>query len=77
MAGQSPSNNSFAILIGVALIALITVTAIYMMQDHRSGSERLGDAVEALPNGVDKAANELQDQPPAENVKRNAEKAAE
>ncbi|BEV12301.1 hypothetical protein ATDW_27970 [Asticcacaulis sp. DW145] len=67
--------NSILILIGVAVIALLAVGAVFLMQDNRSGSERLGDAVEALPQGVDKAANELGDQPPAENIKRNAEKA--
>lgn len=67
--------NSILILIGAAVIALLAVGAVFLMQDNRSGSERLGDAVEALPQGVDKAANELGDQPPAENIKRNAEKA--
>ncbi|ADU14437.1 MULTISPECIES: hypothetical protein [Asticcacaulis] len=67
--------NSILILIGVAVIALLAVGAVFLMQDNRSGSERMGDAVEALPQGVDKAADELGDQPPAENIKRNAEKA--
>ncbi|MCA1934686.1 MAG: hypothetical protein LDL37_04485 [Asticcacaulis sp.] len=68
--------NSILILIGVAVIALLAVGAVFLMQDNRSGSERMGDAVEALPQGVDKAADELGDQPPAENIKRNAEKAS-
>ncbi|MFP1131489.1 hypothetical protein [Asticcacaulis sp. W401b] len=67
--------NSILILIGVAVIALLAVGAVFLMQDNRSGSERMGDAVEALPQGVDKAADELGDQPAAENIKRNAEKA--
>lgn len=67
--------NSILILIGVAVIALLAVGAVFLMQDNRSGSERMGDAVEALPQGMDKAADELGDQPPAENIKRNAEKA--
>lgn len=67
--------NSILILIGVAVIALLAVGAVFLMQDNRSGSERMGDAVEALPQGLDKAADELGDQPPAENIKRNAEKA--
>lgn len=71
----SKGTNSILILIGVAVIALLAVGAVFLMQDNRSGSERMGDAVEALPQGVDKAADELGDQPPAENIKRNAEKA--
>ncbi|UDF02286.1 hypothetical protein [Asticcacaulis sp. AND118] len=66
--------NGILILIGVAIIAILAVGAVFMMQDNRSGSERMGDAVEALPQGVDKAADELGDQPPAENIERNAEK---
>lgn len=69
--------NGILVLIGVAIIAILAVGAVFMMQDHRSGSERMGDAVEALPQGVDKAADQLGDQPPAENIERNAEKATQ
>ena len=76
-AAQPSSNNTAIIILAVLIIAALAVGAVFMLQDNRSGSERLGDAVEALPNGVDNAADKLGDQSPAENVQRNAEKAVD
>ncbi|WKL56289.1 hypothetical protein Q1W73_11365 [Asticcacaulis sp. ZE23SCel15] len=73
----SQNNNMLMTILAVAVIAIIAVAAIFMMQDNRSSGERVADAVTALPQGVDNAANELGDQSPAENIERNAEKAAE
>lgn len=71
----SSGNNPAMIIIAVLIIAFLAVAAVYMMQDHRTGSERVGDAVAALPKGVDKAADKLGDQSPAQNVKRNVDDA--
>ena len=68
---QSSGSNGVIVILAVGIIALAAVIAVYLMQDNRSGSERVGDAIEALPNGVDKAANQLGDKPPAQNVERN------
>jgi hypothetical protein len=68
---SSSSNNGLLVVIAVAVIAIIAVSAIYLMKDNRSSSERVGDAIEAVPQGLDKAANQLGDQPPAKNVERN------
>jgi len=72
---RAQGSQTLTWLIGILLAAVLAAGAVYMMQDHRSGSERLGDAAEALPQGVDKAADKLGDQTPAETLKRNAEKA--
>jgi len=69
------SNNGLIIVLAVALIAIVAVAAIYLMQDNRSGSERVADAIETIPQGLDKAANQLDDQPPAQNVQRNLDEA--
>ena len=69
MATQKSQNN-LLLIITFAIIA-VAIAGIYMMQDHRSSSERVGDAIEAVPEGLDKAANQLGDQPPAKNVERN------
>ncbi|EGF89599.1 hypothetical protein ABI_40160 [Asticcacaulis biprosthecium C19] len=74
-ATQSSGNNTLTIVLAVIIIAILAVGAVFLMQDNRSGSERVGDAVQALPNGVDNAADKLGDQSPAENVERNVEKA--
>ena len=68
-------NNTTTIILTILIVAILAVGAVWMMQDHRSGSERVSDAVTALPNGVDKAADKLGDQAPAKNVKRNLDEA--
>ena len=70
------SGNTAVILLAVLIIAVIAVAAVYLMQDHRSTSQRLGDAVQALPQGPGKAINKLGDQPPAVNVTNNVKDAA-
>ncbi len=72
----SGGNNAAVIILAVIVVALLAVGAVYMMQDHRTGGERLGDAVQTLPKGLDKAAKKLDDQPPAQNVERNLDDAA-
>ncbi len=74
---QSSGNNGLVVIIAVAVIAILAVGAIFLMQDHRSGSERVGDAIEAAPHGLDKAADKLGDQAPADNVERNLDKAGD
>ncbi len=64
-------NNTATIILAILIVAVLAVGAVWMMQDHRTGSERVGDAVTALPHGVGKAADKLGDQAPAQNVKRN------
>jgi len=70
---QSTGNagNGLIVILAVAIIAIAAVVAVYLIQDNRSSSERVGDAIEAVPQGLDKAANQLGDQPPAKNVERN------
>ncbi len=75
-AQSASGNNSLVIVLAVIIVALAAVGAVYLMQDHRSSAERVGDAVKALPHGVDKAAGKLDDQPPAQNVVNNIDKAA-
>ena len=50
------------ILIAIALV--VVLAAAYMVltrPDQRTTSERVGDAIHELPNGVDKATDELKD----------------
>lgn len=57
--------NGIYILCGVALVV---IAAIFLLNlpDNRSGTERVGDAVEALPQGVDKAGDQLKDRNPVD-----------
>ena len=52
------------IIIAVAIIAWGILT----MPDQRTTGEKIGDAVDALPQGVDKAAQQLEDRTPGERV---------
>ncbi len=73
---SSGGNNAAVVILAVIVVALLVVGAVYMMQDHRTGGERLGDAVQTLPKGLNKAAKKLDDQAPAQNVQRNLDDAA-
>jgi uncharacterized membrane protein len=74
-AATEGGNNTATVILFILIIAVLAVGAVWMMQDHRSGGERVGDAVAALPHGVGKAADKLGDQAPAQNVKRNLDNA--
>ncbi|MDI7774090.1 hypothetical protein [Asticcacaulis sp. EMRT-3] len=76
-ATTSSGKNALIVVLAVIIIAILAVGAVYLMQDHRGPAERVGDAVSTLPKGVDKAANKLGDQSPAQNVKNNLDNAAD
>ncbi len=57
--------NGIYILSGVAILVIIAVFVLNM-PDNRSGPQRIGDAVETLPKGVDKAGDQLKDRNPVE-----------
>jgi hypothetical protein len=63
-------NNLNKTLIGLIVVALIAALAwsLATMPDRRSTGQRIGDAVDALPDGVDKAADQLGDRTPAERI---------
>jgi hypothetical protein len=54
----------FMILIIVAGIGYYILTA----PDNRSAGDKIGDAIDELPNGLDKAARQLEDRTPAEKL---------
>lgn len=57
--------NGIYILCGIALVVIVAIFLLNL-PDNRSGTERVGDAVQALPNGVDKAGDQLKDRNPVE-----------
>ncbi len=57
--------NGIYILCGVAILVIAAVFLLNL-PDNRSGTERVGDAVKALPQGVDKAGDQLKDRNPVE-----------
>ncbi|MBI1276037.1 hypothetical protein GC177_08710 [bacterium] len=78
---NSPStNNSLGkLLLALVVIAIIGFLgfAILTMPDNRTTGERIGDAVDALPQGVGKAAEQLEDRTPGEKLGDAVEDAGE
>ena len=67
MASQKSSGKY---LISALIIIAIGAVAFAMLNapDNRNTAERVGDAVKELPNGVDKAADQLKDRTPTEKL---------
>jgi hypothetical protein len=54
----------FVILVAVALVAYSVLT----MPDRRTATEKVGDAIHELPQGVDRASRQLEDRTPGEKI---------
>ncbi|MBN8531766.1 MAG: hypothetical protein J0L97_07915 [Alphaproteobacteria bacterium] len=64
---QKTSTKPILVII-VAVVVAIALYAILTMPDQRTGAQKLGDAIGELPNGVDKAARQLEDRTPGEKI---------
>ena len=53
---QSSGSNGVVIILAVLIIAIAAVAAVLLMQDHRSGCDRRGDAIATVPPCLGKAA---------------------
>lgn len=66
---QNQSSINKMVLIAV-VVGVIGIGGYYAFNaaDNRTAGERIGDAVDELPNGVDNAARELESRTPAERL---------
>ena len=64
----STSQNKILITSVVAILVVVAGYYILTKPDPRNNAEKLADAVNELPNGVDKAARQLEDRTPAEKL---------
>jgi hypothetical protein len=68
----TPASNPFQgkYLVMVALALGLAVGGYYILNapDQRSPGDKIGDAINELPNGVDKAVRELEDRTPGEKL---------
>ncbi len=63
------SNSGRNLLVAlVLLVAAVLVWGVLIMPDQRSAGQKIGDAVDAVPNGVDKAARQLEDRTPGQKL---------
>lgn len=79
MANQPSQNSSGKFLVTAALVAVIAIVSYYILTapDNRNAGEKLGDAINELPNGVDKAARQLEDRTPADKLNDAAKDAGD
>lgn len=56
------------IVIVVLLLVAFLAYSFLTMPDHRSTTDKIGDAVHELPNGPAKAARELEDRTPGQRL---------
>lgn len=64
-----PTNQSKGLLfIVIALILGIVAWGVLTMPDNRTTGDKVGDAIDALPKGLDKAAEQLEDRTPGEKL---------
>lgn len=65
------NNPPYAIWIPATFAIIIILTIGYFVwdrPDQRSGAQKVGDAINALPDGVDKAVRKLEDRTPGEKI---------
>ena len=66
---MTTKSNGRNILIIVAVAILLFVGySVLNAPDTRSAGQKISDAIDELPNGVDKAARELEDRTPADKL---------
>lgn len=66
-------------LLILCLVAVVGFIAYSVLNapDKRSAGDKIGDAVNELPNGVDKAARQLEDRTPADKLNDAAKDAGD
>ncbi len=56
------------LIVAIIIIAAIFAYSLLTMQDRRSPTEKVGDAIHDLPQGVDKAERQLEDRTPGQKL---------
>lgn len=64
---ESSKNKTVAIVV-FCIVAAGVLYAVLTMPDQRSTGQRIGDAIDELPKGVDNAARELERRTPGEKL---------
>lgn len=64
---KKPSSK-FLLMAGVAVIVAIVGYTILTAPDRRSAGQKIGDAIDELPNGMEKASRQLEDRTPGEKL---------
>lgn len=65
---MTPHVTRNIVYVVIVIILGVVAWAVMTMPDNRSSGEKIGDAIDALPNGIDKAAEQLEDRTPGEKL---------
>ena len=68
MATTVTNQSKGVMFIVIAIILGAIAWAVLTMPDQRSTGQKVGDAIDALPKGVDKAAQQLESRTPGEKL---------
>ena len=52
---------ALGVLIAISIIIAALASGVFVVPDKRNAAERIGDAIRELPNGEDKAMDQLND----------------
>ncbi len=76
---MTEQQHNLRVMTATALVIVIGLGAYYILSapDQRNAGEKIGDAINELPNGVDKAARQLEDRTPGEKLDDVAEDAGD
>lgn len=66
-------------LIIIGLVVIVAIIGFYILDapDRRSAGDKIGDAINELPNGLDKAARQLEERTPSEKLEDVVEDAGD
>jgi len=67
MTNTQPFGKTLLIIIAIAAIIILGYNFL-TMRDNRSTTDRVGDAVHALPQGLGKASEQLEDRTPGQKL---------
>jgi hypothetical protein len=73
---QQPQRKN---LMMIGLVVVLAIIGFYVLNapDERSAGDKIGDAINELPNGVNKAARQLEDRTPGEKLNDAAKDAGD
>jgi len=65
---MAANTNRNILLIFIIVVLGVLAWVVLTMPDQRSAGQKIGDAVDALPNGIGNAAEQLEDRTPGEKL---------
>lgn len=65
---NSNSGSKTLLIIVLALVIGAVAWGVLNAPDQRTSGQKVGDAIDTLPQGIDKAAEQLQDRTPGEKL---------